>query len=44
MLTPPKDLSWVKGEEIHNLGPDAEVYMPQTDPSGLIHCVVGRKE
>ncbi|CAF9907557.1 MAG: hypothetical protein GOMPHAMPRED_005144 [Gomphillus americanus] len=34
------DLSWHKG--LKNTGPDAEVYAPQSDPNGLIHCVVTR--
>ena len=36
------DLSWVKGESLANTGDDAEVYMPQTDPNGLINCIVAR--
>lgn len=35
------DLSWHK--DLKNTGKDAEVYAPQTDPNGLIHCVVSRK-
>jgi len=35
------DLSWHKG--IKNTGKDAEVYAPQSNPNGLIHCVVSRK-
>ncbi|KAH1416267.1 hypothetical protein KXV70_005869 [Aspergillus fumigatus] len=34
------DLSWHKG--LKNLGKDAEVYAPQTNPNGLIKCTVGR--
>jgi len=34
------DLSWHKG--IKNTGADAEVYAPQSDPNGLIHCTVTR--
>ncbi|KAI9669693.1 MAG: hypothetical protein M1831_007389 [Alyxoria varia] len=36
-----EDLSWFEG--ITNTGKDAEVYAPQTDPNGLIHCKVQRK-
>jgi len=36
------DLSWFKG--LKNNGKDAEVYAPQTDPNGLIHCRVSRKD
>ncbi|KAH7077940.1 hypothetical protein BKA63DRAFT_275040 [Paraphoma chrysanthemicola] len=35
------DLSWHKG--IKNLGKDATVFAPQSDPNGLIHCTVTRK-
>jgi urate oxidase len=35
------DLSWHKG--IQNLGKDATVLAPQSDPNGLIHCTVTRK-
>lgn len=35
------DLSWFGG--MKNTGEDAEVYAPQTDPNGLIHCTVARK-
>ncbi|KAH9871941.1 hypothetical protein J1614_006200, partial [Plenodomus biglobosus] len=35
------DLSWHKG--IQNLGKDATVLAPQTDPNGLIQCTVTRK-
>lgn len=35
------DLSWHEG--LKNTGEDAEVYAPQTDPNGLIHCLVSRK-
>ncbi|KAI5310883.1 hypothetical protein KEM55_004346 [Ascosphaera atra] len=34
------DLSWHKG--IKNTGKDAEVYIPQTNPNGLIKCTVAR--
>ena len=34
------DLSWHKG--LKNTGKDAEVYAPQTDPNGLIQCLVTR--
>ncbi|KAK2813675.1 hypothetical protein FQN50_000073 [Emmonsiellopsis sp. PD_5] len=34
------DLSWHKG--IKNTGKDAEVYIPQSGPNGLIKCSVGR--
>ncbi|KAG6007180.1 hypothetical protein E4U21_006283 [Claviceps maximensis] len=34
------DLSWHKG--LKNLGADAEVYVPQTCPNGLIKCEVSR--
>ncbi|KAG6102117.1 hypothetical protein E4U31_003458 [Claviceps sp. LM219 group G6] len=34
------DLSWHKG--LKNLGADAEVYVPQTSPNGLIKCEVSR--
>ncbi|KAL9082137.1 MAG: hypothetical protein Q9159_006678 [Coniocarpon cinnabarinum] len=37
------DLSWVGGENLRNVRTDAEVYMPQTDPNGLINCIVSRK-
>ena len=36
-----EDLSWFEG--VANTGKDAEVYAPQTDPNGLIHCKVQRK-
>ncbi|KAG5949802.1 hypothetical protein E4U53_005755 [Claviceps sorghi] len=36
------DLSWHKG--LKNLGPDAEVYVPQTCPNGLIKCEVSRSK
>jgi len=35
------DLSWHKG--LKNTGKDAEVYAPQSNPNGLIQCVVTRK-
>lgn len=35
------DMSWYKG--LKNTGKDAEVYAPQSDPNGLIECVVTRK-
>lgn len=34
------DLSWHKG--LKNTGKDAEVYVPQTNPNGLIKCEVAR--
>ena len=34
------DLSWHKG--LKNTGADAEVYAPQSDPNGLIQCIVSR--
>lgn len=34
------DLSWHK--DLKNLGEDAEVYAPQSDPNGLIQCTVSR--
>ncbi|KAL4965599.1 urate oxidase [Aspergillus stella-maris] len=34
------DLSWHKG--IKNTDKDAEVFVPQTNPNGLIKCTVGR--
>ncbi|MCJ1306660.1 hypothetical protein MMC25_000303 [Agyrium rufum] len=34
------DLSWHKG--LKNTGKDAEVYAPQSNPNGLIHCTVRR--
>jgi len=34
------DLSWFEG--LKNTGKDAEVYAPQSDPNGLIHCIVTR--
>jgi urate oxidase len=34
------DLSWHKG--IKNTGKDAEVYVPQSNPNGLIKCEVAR--
>ncbi|AEO57377.1 hypothetical protein MYCTH_2315024 [Thermothelomyces thermophilus ATCC 42464] len=36
------DLSWHKG--IKNTGKDAEVYVPQSGPNGLIKCEVARDE
>ncbi|KAF4119741.1 urate oxidase [Geosmithia morbida] len=36
------DLSWHKG--IKNLGKDAEVYVPQSGPNGLIKCTVARSD
>ncbi|KAL3467034.1 hypothetical protein BJX64DRAFT_248719 [Aspergillus heterothallicus] len=36
------DLSWHKG--IKNTGKDAEVYVPQSGPNGLIKCTIGRKD
>ncbi|KAI9371353.1 hypothetical protein BJX61DRAFT_548311 [Aspergillus egyptiacus] len=36
------DLSWHKG--LKNTGKDAEVYVPQTNPNGLIKCTVGRAD
>ncbi|KAG5981801.1 hypothetical protein E4U55_002554 [Claviceps digitariae] len=36
------DLSWHKG--LKNLGADAEVYVPQTCPNGLIKCEVSRSK
>jgi urate oxidase len=36
------DLSWHNG--LKNTGKDAEVYAPQSDPNGLIHCVVTRDD
>jgi len=36
------DLSWHKG--IQNLGKDATVLAPQSDPNGLIQCTVTRKD
>ncbi|KZZ94007.1 urate oxidase UaZ [Ascosphaera apis ARSEF 7405] len=36
------DLSWHKG--LKNTGKDAEVYVPQTNPNGLIKCSVARGE
>jgi urate oxidase len=41
LLTLHLDLSWYKG--LKNTGADAEVYAPQSDPNGLIHCTVHRK-
>ncbi|KAL4910463.1 uricase [Aspergillus multicolor] len=35
------DLSWHKG--LKNTGKDAEVFVPQTNPNGLIKCTVGRQ-
>ena len=35
------DLSWHK--DIQNLGKDATVLAPQSDPNGLIECTVTRK-
>lgn len=40
-LTMDLDLSWYEG--LKNTGKDAEVYAPQSDPNGLIHCLVTRK-
>jgi urate oxidase len=40
VLTLLVDLSWHKGLE--NTGKDAEVYAPQSGPSGLIKCTVSR--
>ncbi|KAA8650565.1 hypothetical protein EYZ11_009711 [Aspergillus tanneri] len=34
------NLDWHKG--LQNIGKDAEVFAPQTDPNGLIKCTVGR--
>ncbi|PGH16642.1 uricase [Polytolypa hystricis UAMH7299] len=34
------DLSWYKG--LKNTGKDAEVYVPQSSPNGLIKCTVSR--
>ncbi|KAL3490587.1 hypothetical protein BJX62DRAFT_207054 [Aspergillus germanicus] len=36
------DLNWHKG--IKNTGKDAEVYVPQSGPNGLIKCTVARKD
>ncbi|KAI5360567.1 Putative uricase [Septoria linicola] len=36
------DMSWYQG--LKNTGKDAEVYAPQSDPNGLIQCVVERKD
>ncbi|EEH38975.1 uricase [Paracoccidioides lutzii Pb01] len=36
------DLSWYKG--LKNTGKDAEVYVPQSGPNGLIKCTVARRE
>ncbi|OJJ58597.1 hypothetical protein ASPSYDRAFT_151560 [Aspergillus sydowii CBS 593.65] len=36
------DLSWHKG--LKNKGKDAEVFVPQTNPNGLIKCTVGRSD
>lgn len=36
------DLSWHKG--LKNTGKDAEVYVPQTNPNGLIKCTVARSD
>ncbi|KAL4807144.1 hypothetical protein BDV18DRAFT_137009 [Aspergillus unguis] len=36
------DLSWHKG--LKNTGKDAEVFVPQTNPNGLIKCTVGRTD
>lgn len=41
MLTSP-DLAWHK--DIKNLGKDAEVYVPQSGPNGLIKCTVARED
>lgn len=40
-LTTLTDLSWHK--DIKNLGQDATVFAPQSDPNGLIECTVTRK-
>ncbi|KAH0542854.1 hypothetical protein FGG08_002809 [Glutinoglossum americanum] len=40
-LTTKIDLSWHKG--LKNTGKDAEVYVPQSNPNGLIQCTVTRK-
>ena len=39
-LTSAIDLSWHKG--LKNTGKDAEVYAPQSNPNGLIQCIVKR--
>ncbi|PNY26723.1 Uricase [Tolypocladium capitatum] len=39
-LTQLQDLSWHNG--LKNTGKDAEVYVPQTSPNGLIKCEVSR--
>lgn len=36
------DLSWHKG--LQNKGKDAEVFVPQSNPNGLIKCTVGRSD
>jgi urate oxidase len=36
------DLSWHKG--LKNTGADAEVYVPQSGPNGLIQCTVSRNQ
>ncbi|KAL3474838.1 hypothetical protein BJX99DRAFT_247902 [Aspergillus californicus] len=36
------DLSWHKG--LKNTGKDAEVFVPQSNPNGLIKCTVGRAD
>ncbi|KKK11949.1 hypothetical protein P175DRAFT_0502832 [Aspergillus ochraceoroseus IBT 24754] len=36
------DLSWHKG--LKNTGKDAEVFVPQTNPNGLIKCTIGRAD
>lgn len=36
-----KDLSWHKG--LKNTGKDADVYVPQSNPNGLIKCEVSRE-
>lgn len=41
MLMSNLDLSWHK--DIKNLGKDATVLAPQSDPNGLIECTVSRK-
>jgi len=35
------DLTWHKG--LKNTGEDAEVYVPQSNPNGLIKCEVSRE-
>lgn len=41
-LSFPTDLSWHKG--IKNTGKDAEVYVPQSGPNGLIKVEVSRDQ